>query len=447
MSIIKPFRGVRYDLKKAGELGELIAPPYDIINPAKRKELEERSPYNVIRLILPEEQPGDDARTNKYSRAANSWEEWRKSGVLVRDAAPRLYRYMTGFSLKTPEGIVTRERPGLVALLKLHEYAEGKVLPHERTLAGPKQDRFQLMSHTRAHLSQVFLLYPDADGEVDRALGLTPPPGTDSWSAEDDAGVTHVMWPVADQELIREAGRLISRQRVYIADGHHRYETALAYRRHMRETSPLFAGGTEYVMAYFTPLDHPGLVIFPYHRLLHNLPKRRFSGLIKKLENYFQIDRALLSPLDPGSARREFIGNLIERGKERTVFGMVDGMNSHAYYLSLQPDARLNRGAVSEAESALACLDVVILEDLILIGMLGIGPKDLLNEKYVSYETDYDRVLDAVQKKENQMAFLMNPTPVKDVVRVADLAGIMPEKSTYFFPKLATGLVMNSLDP
>jgi uncharacterized protein (DUF1015 family) len=447
MSIFIPFKGIRYNLKKAGELASLIAPPYDIINAGKSKELAERSPHNVIRLILPEEKPGDDARHNKYARAAALWEEWRRQAVLTRDPSPRLYRYITGFSLKTPEGIVTRERPGFVALMQLHEYSEGKVLPHERTLAGPKQDRFQLMSHARAHLSQVFMLYPDPAGAVDRALGLKPPAGAESWAAEDDAGVTHLMWPVDDPEAIAEAARVVSAGSVYIADGHHRYETALAYRRQVQQTSPLFAAGTDHVMAYFTPAEHPGLVIFPYHRLLHNLPKRRFSGLLKKLENYFQIDRALVSPLDPGPARREFIARLQERGKERTVFGMVDGMNGHAYYLSVQPDARLSRGANSPADSMLASLDVVILEDLILIGMLDIKPKDLLNEKHVSYETDYDRVLDAVQKKENQAAFLMNPTPVRDVIKVADLAGIMPEKSTYFFPKLATGLVMNSMDP
>ncbi|HUT55812.1 MAG TPA: DUF1015 domain-containing protein [bacterium] len=447
MSIIIPFKGIRYDLRKGGELADLIAPPYDIINARKTKELRSRSPDNVVRLILPEEKAGDDARNNKYSRAAALWEQWRRDGTLALDPTPRLYRYMTSFSLKTTEGIVARDRPGFVALMQLHEYSEGKVLPHERTLAGPKQDRFQLMAHTRAHLSQVFMLYSDPAGAVDRALGLKPPAGTQSLSAEDDAGVTHLMWPVEDQEAIAEAARVISAGPVYIADGHHRYETALAYRRHVRQTSPLFAAGTDHVMAYFTPAEHPGLVIFPYHRLLHNLPKRRFSGLLKKLENYFQIDRALVSPLDPGAARREFIASLQERGRERTVFGMVDGINGHAYYLSVQPDARLARGANTPADSALASLDVVILEDLILIGMMDVKPKDLLNEKYVSYETDYDRTLDAVQKKENQMAFLMNPTPVGDVIKVADLAGIMPEKSTYFFPKLATGLVMNSMDP
>jgi uncharacterized protein (DUF1015 family) len=170
MSVIKPFAGIRYNPALAGELGSLIAPPYDVISPERQRALHERSPYNVVRLILGLEQPGDGPRENKYTRAAALWREWRASGVLRRDLGPRLYRYQVEFEVKTPEGLVTRQRPGFVALLRLHEYHEGKVLPHERTLAGPKQDRFQLMLHCRAHFSQVFILYPDPDGKVERAL-------------------------------------------------------------------------------------------------------------------------------------------------------------------------------------------------------------------------------------------------------------------------------------
>jgi uncharacterized protein (DUF1015 family) len=446
MSIIKPFRGIRYDPGSAGDLVGVVAPPYDIITPGMKNRLHERSPYNVIRLILGDDQPDDDTRRNKYARAAALWEEWLKNGVLVRDPAPSIYRYMTGFDIKTPEGIVSLSRPGFVALLKLYEYSEGKVLPHERTLAGPKHDRFQLMSHTHAHFSQVFMLYPDPDGSVEGAFGGGPPDDCEVWTTEDDAGVMHTMWPVTDREVINAVTAHLEREPIYIADGHHRYETSLAYRRHLMDNSPLFAGGSDYIMAYFTPVEHPGLVIFPYHRLLHNLPKSRFKGLLKKLNQYFQVDRTLLRPLDQGAPRREFMSALEERGAERTVFGMVDGAGKQAFFLSLRPDAALNKNAGTEIESFISRLDVVLLEKLILIGMLGIKPRDLLNEKFVGYETDYDRVLDAVQKPPNQTVFLMNPTPVSDVIRAADLKGIMPEKSTYFFPKVATGLVMNAMD-
>lgn len=446
MSIIKPFRGIRYDVEKAGDLADLIAPPYDIINDEMKALLHKRSPRNIIRLILGEEKPGDDDRDNKYKRAAKLWEDWRRQGVLLRDPTPGIYRYLTGFSMKTPEGIVSMERPGFVALLKLNEYAEGKVLPHERTLAGPKQDRFRLISQTRAHFSQIFMLYPDPKGKVDQALGATPPEDAEVWSAEDDAGVTHFMWPIEDKDLIETVAAQVGSGRIYIADGHHRYETSLAVHRHLMRTSPLFARGSDCVMAYFTPIEHPGLVIFPYHRLLHNLPKRRFSGLLKKLGQYFKVDRTMQRPLDQGEQRREFMSDLVSRGAERTVFAMVDGVSRDAFFLSLRPDAELKRNAGDEIENFLAQLDVVILEELILTGMLDIKHKDLLGEKFVTYETDFDRVLDQVQQKPHQIAFLMNPTPVKDVVRVADLAGIMPEKSTYFFPKLASGMVMNAME-
>ena len=446
MTIIKPFAGFRFDASRAGELVDLIAPPYDVINPELQQELLARSPFNVIRLIRNEPEPGDNERRNRYTRSAGLWRDWRRSGVIRRDPQPRLYRYNVSFHLKTPQGIVARERPGFVALLKLHEYDEGKVRPHERTLAGPKQDRFQLMLATRAHFSQVFMLYPDPKGKVDALLGAAPPAGAEVWSAEDDAGVTHNMWTVEDPKTIAAVNDHLSREPIYIADGHHRYETALAIRRRLAETSPLFAGGSDYMMCYFTPAEHPGLTVFPYHRLIHDLPKRRLSGMLKKLEAGFRVERALVSPFSPGNARREFMAGLSERGGRGPSFALVDGAAGEAWHLTLRPETQLSRECRSEAEAVLCGLDVVIIEDLILSGILGIKHKDLLNEKHVSYETDYDRVLDAVQKPPNQLGFLMNPTPVSKVLEVADLAGVMPEKSTYFFPKLATGLVMNSFE-
>lgn len=446
MSIIKPFRGIRYDTDGAGDISDLIAPPYDIISSEARLGLLKRSPVNIIRLILGKDRPEDTDKDNKYARAAALWKDWQNQGLLARDPGPRLYRYMMSFHLKTPQGIEKKVRPGFVALMKLHEYADGKVLPHERTLAGPKQDRFALMAATHAHLSQVFMLYPDPEGVVDGALSDSAPEGIEQWSCEDDAGVTHSMWPVEDEGAIGKVMSHLERHPVYIADGHHRYETALAYRRHLVRSSPLFARGSDYCLAYFTPAEHQGLVVFPYHRLVHNLPKRRLSGFHKKLSSHFQIDQALISPLEPGAPRREFMHELTKRGCGGTVLGMVEGATGRAYYLSLKSDSPGKRDAVSEVEMILAGLDVVVLEDLVLTAGMGIKPKDLLTEKYITYETDYDRVLDAVQKEPNQLTFLLNPTPVADVIRVADLAGVMPEKSTYFFPKLATGLVMHDMD-
>jgi len=446
MDLIKPFRAVRYQLAESGDLGDLVAPPYDVIGGDLQKALFKRSPHNVIRLILPEARSDDGEGENKYTRAARLFQDWLKRGVLARDSEPAIYRYQISFSLKTPEGIVTRERPGFVALCKLHEYPERKILPHERTLAGPKQDRFQLMLHCRAHFSQVFLLYPDQEGALEKALGQAPPAGTWSLSCEDDDGVTHTVWPVTAPEAIAAVNHHLHDRRLYIADGHHRYETALALRRELLSRSPLFAEGVDYALAYFTPLEHPGLTIFPYHRLVHNLPKRRLSGLLKKLGRHFIVDRTLLSPLESGPPRREFMMGLAERGRAGTVFGMVDAGTRCAYYLTLKPDSPLKHECRTEAELAQAELDVVALEELVLTGTLGIKRKDLLNEKFIAYETDYDRVLTAVQKPPCQLAFLMNPTSVHEVIKVADLAGIMPEKSTYFFPKLASGLLFNLME-
>jgi len=254
------------------------------------------------------------------------------------------------------------------------------------------------------------------------------------------------MWPVTYGVSIEALVRGLDDAVFYIADGHHRYETSLALRKYLVKKSPLFAGDSDYLMAYFTPIEHPGLVIFPYHRILHHLPRRRFTGFMKKLKEYFNVDRALVSPLEPGEPRRDFVRELGKRGQAGTAIGMVDSMKGESYFLSLKPDAEVRERCESEVDVILAGLDVVILEELILIGMLGIKPRDLLNEKHVTYETDFDRVFDAVHSAPNQLAFIMNPTKVDDVVKVSDHGGVMPEKSTYFFPKLATGLIINDIE-
>jgi len=444
MKVIKPFRGIRYNLEKAGDLAELIAPPYDVISPALQEKLHHRSPYNIIRLTLGEDHQGDDEDHNKYTRAAELWRDWQKQQILARDGSPMIYRYMMTFSSKTPDGIVTYERPGFMALLRLFEYSEGKVLPHERTLAGPKEDRFQLMLHTRAQFSPVFLIYPDEKGDIDSALGENPSTD-DAFACEDDAGVSHTLWPVSDPDAIKAVEDHLADQPMYIADGHHRYETALTMRKYLLEQNPLFAEGLDYVLAYFTPRENPGLTIFPYHRIIHNLPRKRLSGLFKKLGEYFHVDRTLISPLQQGEPRREFMKGLRERGKNSTVFGMVD-QTGQGCYLTLKADISTFEDLKSEVEIVEASLDVSVLERLVLKEALGIRDKDLTNEKHISYATDFDNVLNEVQTPPNQLAFLLNPTPVEAVIKISDLGGVMPEKSTYFFPKTATGLVMHSME-
>ena len=225
--------------------------------------------------------------------------------------------------------------------------------------------------------------------------------------------------------------------------------TMLAIAREMNLSETAFVRRSvvaDFGARYFTPAEHPGLAIFPYHRLVHNLPKRRLTGMMKKLEANFIVERALVSPFNPGNARRDFMSGLEERGGRGPSFALLDGAAGEAWRLTLRPEARLDRECRTEADAMLRSLDVVILEELVLTGILGIKHKDLLNEKYVSYETDYDRIIDAVQQPPHQVAFLLNPTPVGKVLGVADLAGVMPEKSTYFFPKVATGLVMNSFE-
>lgn len=446
MTLIKPFKGVRYDQSRAGDIANLVAPPYDIISEEEKQSLHKRSPHNIVHLDYGLDRAGDDEKDNKYARAAALWNKWRTGGILAMDQAPAIYRYQTEFQLKTHDGLMTFTRPGFVSLLKLQEYEDGIVRPHERTMAGPKEDRFNLILGTRAQFSQIMMFYSDPEAVIDEALGMGPPPGAEVLSVEDDIGVTHSLWPITDADAHKAVIEHLAGRPVYIADGHHRYETTLAVRRHLKKNSPLFAEGADYIMTYFTPKENEALAVLPYNRVIHNLPKRRLSGMLKKLESNFEIDRVLRSPIEPGEPRRDFMRELRKRGEERTVFGLVDGPNGHGYYLSIRPDADPAAEEAGAAAKALRHLDVVILEDLVLLGALGIEKKDLFNEKHVAYETDYDDVIDALAEENNQLGILLNPTPLDDVVRVSDLGGTMPEKSTYFFPKLATGLVLHDME-
>ena len=431
MPEIRPLRPYRY--AATDELPKLVAPPYDVIGAELREELGERSNHNVVHIDLPEGE-GDE----KYDRAAALLTQWIDRGVLVRDDHPVFLTYEQTF--QPPGGGEPITRRGFFALVRAEPYETRQVLPHERTLSGPKVDRHKLFVATGAALSPVFLLFQDPDG-------ATREPIRQSESLaefETDDGIQHRLGRIDDPAQVAAIVASIEQQPLLIADGHHRYETTVKYADEMdaarvdEGAPPAPRGGHRYVLAYLAEGDDPGLVVYGTHRLVFGLEgfdRDRFRGDADQtfsIEPYEGSDDELQAAL---AAHGEEGPSLAAR--------FPDG---ETWLLRLRPEA-LERSPLAEQPEVLRSTDVVVLHAALLEGILGITREQQASQSHLRYYKSTPKALEAVAKGEGQVLFLMNGTPVSEV-RDACLAGeVMPQKSTFFFPKIPTGLAIHLLDP
>jgi len=442
MAKIVPFRGLRYNSAQIGNPERVMAPPYDVISPALQEELYRRDPHNVVRLILGKTGEGDNETDNRYTRAAADFRKWQEEGVLERDQEPSLYLYDQEYPLEGGETVV---RKGFMALTRLEDFSSGVVKPHEKTLSGPKTDRLHLTKACSANFSPIFSLYSDpccvleslTRKEKDRAPEL---------EVADDDGVKHRLWLVTDPAILQKAQDLLDSKPLFIADGHHRYETALNYRDVMREQHPGYTGKElfNYVLMYFANMEDQGMLIFPTHRLLYNLTDFNLSSFLKALEQFFNVEPRSIDPGDP-EARREARRILREKGEERHVLSLFAGGET-LYFLTLRDASIMDRFFDEKAPKALRTLDVSILHRLILENLLNITPEAQEQQTNLKYVKNFDDPFDLVQDGEFQLAFLMNATRMNEVRDVANAGEKMPQKSTYFYPKLLTGLVINKIE-
>ena len=443
MAEITPFRGILYQPGPAGAAGSdvssLIAPPYDVINEREREELAARSAHNSVQLILPKDRTGG-ASDERYEVAAETLNGWLRSGVMARDAQPALYRYHQIFTPPGEPGATPVVRRGFICRIRLHRFAEGVVLPHERTLAGPKADRLKLKRATRTHLSQVFGMYDDPQREADAAFAELEreEPALHGRTSE-GGGVEHRLWKLTDPAAVAVVQRVLRDRRIYIADGHHRYETMLALREELRR-EPGYCGlgsAVEYGSIFLCNVADPGLLVFPTHRVLHSLPGFDLTALIAKLQPYFHVTESPL-PQSGVQVRKE----LEQRGAQGPSFLVVSG--GRAVYLTLRADAELTEMG---GPAVLRTLDVTLLHALVLEQALGIDRAAQEAQTYLRYVKDNEQALQAARAPDVQAVFLMNPTRVAQVMACSDAGEVMPQKSTYFYPKIASGLVLNPLDP
>jgi uncharacterized protein (DUF1015 family) len=418
MAEVRPLEAVHYELGMVGSLDAVIAPPYDVIGAEQRRKLVRRSPFNAVELDLPEGPGGADP----YEHAAETLDEWLLQGVLKHDRVPAMWAYEQEFM---GPGGATRTRRGVLARVRLEPYGPASVRPHERTQPGPKEDRLRLTRATRHNLSPIFALHPgDAWRQLEPALGDRP------WGeATDGDGTIHRAWRVADPAVHEAIAAELTGAELLIADGHHRYETARAYEA---EVGAADTGSHSYVLMCLVSLDDPGLAVFPTHRLLYDLDPSQYEPLGTGLRELFKVEEVGLDALDP--AGTDGVG----------VFGYADSHHKQGYRLRLRDPAALPR-AMPEKPDAYRELDAVILEELVLRGILGMTADDIAVKRGLAYDSDPGSAQAAIVSEERDCLFMLRPTPVAAVRAVVAAGETMPPKSTYFFPKLATGIVFNPL--
>jgi uncharacterized protein (DUF1015 family) len=417
MAAIEPLRALRYDLAVTGGLQDVIAPPYDVIDPAGRAELAARSPYNVVRIDLPE---GEDP----YAAAAAELLRWRGEGAVVRDDRPALWALAQTYT--GPDGR-KRTRHGILARVRIEDYGPGRIRPHERTHPGPKEDRLRLTRATRANLSPVFGLFSDPEGAAWDALVSAP--DVEPWAeARDAEGTVNRLWRIEDEGTIEEVQAVTRDAELLIADGHHRYETARVYADEVGGEGP-----HRYLLMCLVALEDPGLTVFPTHRLVRGLSSKQQEALANAIRRDFEVE-----PL-------EDTRSLEPSGTADAVqIGYIDSHFQRPYMLTLR-DPTIADAALPDHAEPYRRLDTAVLEVLLLKGALGMTDENIDHLDGLGYARDFAQALGHIQSGEYDAAFFMAPTPVERIRAVAAAGESMPPKSTYFFPKVPTGLLFNDL--
>jgi uncharacterized protein (DUF1015 family) len=454
MALVVPFRGIRYDPRKITDLCDVVAPPYDVISRDAQDAFYQRHSQNVIRLILNKETPGDTPRDNRYTRAAAHYRAWLKEGILVRAQTPHFYFLEEEFdsSARYPAGgdssSSKKVRRGFIGLLRLEEFARGVVLPHEKTQTKPKADRLALMEACRANFSQIFSLYSDEEGAMAPISEKIFSAGGPACDITDDEGTRHTLWMVSDPRILKQVTELMRPKKIFIADGHHRYETALAYRERQRACFPQNTGRETYhfTMMYLTAMEDEGLLILPTHRVVSGLEGFQTSAFLEQLRSDFSIESFVFESKKEGAVREHFLNELASRSDKGRTLGMLLQGADPFFLLSLKHEGALDKAAPSLSPT-LKALDVSLLHILIFGKLLKIGSQDLAAGKNVLYFKETREAVETVRSGRGQMAFFLNPTKVYQVRDVSLAGETMPSKSTFFYPKLLSGLVINPLEP
>ncbi len=435
MPNIQPFEGLRYNLAQIGSLSDVVAPPYDVIDPALQDALYEKHPNNVVRLILNKMLPTDDEQNNRYTRSARELKNWKEEGVLQKDSKPAIYVYHEVFTANGKE----YTRKGFMCGCEAVPFGEGMVFPHEITMSGPKLDRLMLTTACKTNFSQIFGLYPDEKNEVqnlleEATLNLTP------LEATDHLGVIHRMWVVDDQEVVAKVVEMMGPKPIFIADGHHRYETACNYRKQVREQGLLTTDHpANHVLMVCVAMEDPGLIVLPTHRLFRNVKEFSQEDLFALLGDSFAI-----TTVGEGPAAAAKAWTMIEMQDDQGAMALYTGKDRKWSLIRQTEAGRAKMDEVAaERQPEWRALGVAILHRLVIDKLLGLEGHD--KPKYVH------EVAEVVENLENKadefpLAALVSPATVAQIQELSLVRERMPAKSTYFYPKLITGFVFKPLD-
>ncbi len=442
MAKVVPFKGFRYNSSDI-DISKVIAPPYDVIGDAGRDLLHRRHENNITKLIKSIDLPGDSVEYNKYTRAGESLRDWMNKGIFKRDEKPSIYVYEQQYQFG---GDKLRIRRGFMALAQLEDLESGVILGHEHTLMQPKQDRLSLLKEVRANLSPIFSLFSQSDGGIDSILveiAFTPP----AYDFVDDAMTRNRLWVVDDPEVIASLCSQLEGKSIIIADGHHRYETALIY-QHIRRNDPKVNSGDgahNYIMMMFVNLDGEGVTIYPIHRIVHDLVDFDPDAFRRRLAEHFEVTTYPFTCSDCEEIGQELLRDMERIGEETHSFGLYMGGKNY-YFIRAKDPERLHKLIDDSFSEGLKALDVSIVQSIILGDILGIGVDDISKQKHVRFTPTAKNALEAVRRDEAQIALLLNPARPEQVKAVTSEGGRMPQKSTFFYPKLLSGLVINSLE-
>jgi len=409
MAEVVPFKGILYNVSKVS-IEEVLAPPYDIIAPEYKEALYKRNPFNIVRIDYGKDMPGDNEKNNRYSRARKYLETWMQEGILIQGEKPSFYLYTMTYEINNQK----KQLAGFLGLLRLEELGKGDVYPHECTYSTPKRDRLELLKSCNANISPIFSLYKSKEGNV-TALFSRIIKSKPYFESRDDNGAIHKLWQVDNKKDIEIIRKELDNKKIFIADGHHRYETALEYQRVMKTMVPPHKGQEpfDYVLMFFANMLDKGLTILPTHRLVREVPE----DIDEKLSDYFHITYV-----------NDNFDIAKKLAKKKNAFGFFRHDKEGWYLLRYKEK-------LSEINPGFPEIDVMILHEVVL--------KKILQIKEIGYEMDLNKALELVRKKKYGAAFFLNPTQVMDVEKAALSSVRMPPKSTYFYPKLLTGVVIN----
>lgn len=436
---VAPMEGIIYNIDKVN-ISKVIAPPYDVISTSEQDKLYNLSPYNIVKLILGKKYEADNDNENRYTRAAKDYQDWKKEDVLKSTDKPVLFYYIQEYT--SPKGEFV-SRKGFIGKNYLEEFESGNVLPHEYTMGAPKADRLQLMKACKTNFSQIFMVYSDPGQAVDKAFTLPETPFID---VKDDQGVRNIVYVIDDEQAIKKVQELMQDKTLLIADGHHRYETALAYRDYMREQNPNFKedDAFNWVMCYYTNLDDENLKVYPTHRIITREVDKQ--NLITKIAECFDVVEINFDEAKREQKKEEFVNELENAAKDNIAFGACFKGENKYYLFKLRDKAKVDKILEDkDVPPVLRKLDLSLLHKIVVSDIIGFSDEDQMKQNGIKYIKKEEEAFEAVENNRAEVIFIMATPKIKDIKDVSQEGYRMPQKSTYFYPKLLSGLAINPL--